>query len=118
MSDDLKTDVFMPLYIGSYLAGTARLTTELHGAYMLLIMDYWMNGPLPDDDAVLASVVKMTPDAWSNARATLKQYFDIKGGVWKQKRIEKELKAAAEKRLKAKAKAEKAAAARWGNSDA
>lgn len=118
MSNDLKTDVFMPLYIGDYLAGTARLTTELHGAYLLLIMDYWMNGPLPDDDATLSSVTKMSRDAWSNARPLLAKYFDISGGVWKQKRIEKELKKASEKRQKARAKAEKAAAARWGNSGA
>ena len=89
-----KPDVFMPLYIGDYLAGTSRLTTELHGAYLLLIMDYWMNGPLPDDDALLASIAKMTPDAWSIARATLEKYFSIADGCWKQKRIEEELVAA------------------------
>ena len=62
-----KPDVFMLLYIGDYLACTSRLTTELHGAYRLLIMDYWMNGPLPDDDMILASIVRMPIDAWSIA---------------------------------------------------
>lgn len=108
-----KPDVFMPLYIGDYLAGTSRLTTELHGAYLLLIMDYWMNGPLPDDDDLLASITKMTPDAWSIARAKLEKYFSIAGGCWKQKRIEEELAAATEKKRKAREKAKKAAAARW-----
>ncbi len=110
-----KPDVFMPLYIGDYLAGTSRLTTELHGAYLLLIMDYWMNGPLPDDDALLASITKMTPDAWSNARAKLKHYFSIEYGCWKQKRIEEELAAATEKKRKSRDKAKKAAAARWND---
>lgn len=110
-----KPDVFMPLYIGDYLAGTSRLTTELHGAYLLLIMDYWMNGPLPDDDALLASITKMTPDAWSIARAKLKHYFIIDDGCWKQKRIEEELAAATEKKRKAREKAKKAAAERWSN---
>lgn len=110
-----KPDVFMPLYIGDYLAGTSRLTTELHGAYLLLIMDYWMNGPLPDDDALLASITKMTPDAWSNARAKLKHYFSIESGCWKQKRIEEELAAATEKKRKSRDKAKKAAAARWND---
>jgi uncharacterized protein YdaU (DUF1376 family) len=105
----------MPLYIGDYLAGTSRLTTELHGAYLLLIMDYWMNGPLPDNDQVLASIAKMTPDAWSNARAMLEQFFSIDQGCWKHGRIEQELNAAQEKKRAAKEKAEKAAAARWGN---
>lgn len=108
-----KPDVFMPLYIGDYLAGTSRLTTELHGAYMLLIMDYWMNGPLPDNDAVLASIAKMSPDAWSNARACLEHYFSIDEAQWKHKRIDAELEAAYEKKRIAKERAERAAAARW-----
>lgn len=110
-----KPDVFMPLYIGDYLAGTSRLTTELHGAYLLLIMDYWMNGPLPDDDGLLASITKMTPDAWGIARAKLEHYFSIESGCWKQKRIEEELAAATEKKRKSRDKAKKAAAARWND---
>jgi len=108
-----KPDVFMPLYIGDYLAGTSRLTTELHGAYLLLIMDYWMNGPLPDDDSLLSSIVKMTPDAWSIARAKLEYYFSVSDGLWNHKRIEEELASATEKKLKARDKAKKAANARW-----
>lgn len=110
-----KPDVFMPLYIGDYLAGTSRLTTEQHGAYMLLIMDYWMNGPPPDDDHALASITKMSLDAWSIARARLEHFFMISGGIWKHKRIEQELAAAYEKKRIAKEKAERAAAARWKN---
>jgi uncharacterized protein YdaU (DUF1376 family) len=110
-----RPDVFMPLYIGDYLAGTSRLTTELHGAYMLLIMDYWMNGALPDDNNALASIARMNLDAWSIARAVLEKYFSIDDGVWIHKRIEEELQKAVEKKSKAKEKAEKAAKARWGN---
>lgn len=108
-----RPDVFMPLYIGDYLAGTSRLSTELHGAYLLLIMDYWMNGCPPDDDDALASITRMSPDAWSIARAKLEHFFSIENGVWVHKRIEQELTAAVNKKAESKAKAEKAAAARW-----
>lgn len=108
-----RPDVFMPLYIGDYLAGTNRLTTELHGAYLLLIMDYWMNGAPPDDDHALASITKMSIDAWSIARAKLEHFFSIEDGFWKHKRIEQELRSAMDKKAKAAEKASKAASARW-----
>lgn len=108
-----RPDVFMPLFIGDYLAGTSRLTTELHGAYLLLIMDYWMNGAPPDNDQVLAAITKMSVDAWSIARASLEHFFSIENGCWKHKRIEQELSTAIIKKAESKAKAEKAAAARW-----
>lgn len=111
-----KPDIFMPLYIGDYLAGTSRLTTEQHGAYLLLIMDYWMNGPLPDDESVLANIAKMSRDAWGMHGALLKQFFSIKNGMLVHKRIEEELSKAVAQKEAAHEKAKKAANARWKNS--
>ena len=109
----IKADIWMPLYIGDYLADTAYLTTEQHGAYLLLIMAYWRNGPPPDNDAILASLTKMTPDAWSIARAVLGRYFIVGGGVWMHARIEREIEKAKKHRESAHEKAARAAAARW-----
>ena len=109
----IKADIWMPLYIGDYLADTAYLTTEQHGAYLLLIMAYWRNGPPPDNDAILASLTKMTPDAWSIARAVLGRYFIVGGGVWIHARIEREIEKAKKHRESAHEKAARAAAARW-----
>lgn len=113
-----RTDIWMPLYIGDYLADTARLTTEQHGAYLLLLMDYWRSGRLPDDDSVLAQITKLTPDAWSNAKAMLKQFFSIEDGHWVHKRVEQEIELAKTNKEKNHRRATQAAQARWGNKDA
>jgi len=106
-------DLWMPLYIGDYMSGTSRLTTEQHGAYLLLIMDYWKNGALPDNDAILAQITRLPPDAWSMHRAVLEHFFTVENGEWKHKRIEREMDAARDKKQKASEKAKAAAQARW-----
>ena len=103
----------MPLYIGDYLADTSRLTTEQHGAYLLLLMDYWRSGRLPDNDQVLAQITKLSPDAWSNARAMLEQFFSIEDSHWVHKRVEQELDQAVFNKAKNHQRAVDAANARW-----
>ena len=111
----MKADIWMPLYIGDYLADTARLTTEQHGAYLLLLMDYWRSGRLPDNDQILAQISKLTPDAWSNAKAMLVQFFSIEKGCWIHKRVEQEMAEAKVNQTKKHERAVKAAEARWKN---
>ncbi len=87
----------MPLYIGDYLADTMRLSTVQHGAYLLLLMEYWRTGPLPDDDAQLASIVKMEPRAWRAQAGAVRRFFSRgEDGLLHQKRADAELARAAE----------------------
>ena len=86
-----KSDIWMPLYIGDYLADTMRLSTLQHGAYLLLLMEYWRTGPLPDDDAELASIAKLDHHTWL-AQAPLLRRFFRRGadGLLHQKRADAE----------------------------
>jgi uncharacterized protein YdaU (DUF1376 family) len=95
---------WMPLYVGDYLGDTKRLTTLEHGAYMLLIMDYWRNGGLPDDDQRLARIAGLSDDEWRCVRISIFPLFEKN---WRHKRIEKEIKKSADKSQKAKESADK-----------
>ena len=108
-----KVDVWMPLYIGDYLADTTRLSTEAHGAYLLLIMDYWRKGAPPDDDEVLAQITRTSRAVWKKLRKILSCFFQISDGVWRHSKIEKLKGQAADGRGKANEKAKAAALARW-----
>jgi len=109
-----KTDIWMPLFIGDYLADTSRLTTEQHGAYLLLIMDYWRNGPPPDDDSVLENITKMREKDWQKCKPTVMRFFTLADGKYTHTRIDRELAEASKAKDKAEVKARKAAESRWG----
>lgn len=108
-----KPDAWMPFYPGDYLADTRRLSLEQHGAYLLLILDYWRNGPPPDDETTLARIIGSPVSVWRRLAPTLRPLFRVEGGELRHKRIDAEIAAATERKGKAVAKAGLAAAARW-----
>lgn len=105
---------FMPLYIADYLADTSHLSTLQHGAYLLLLLNYWRRGSkLPGNDAYLAQVARLPVREWQKHRDTIAQLFTVKDGWWIQKRVEEEL-ARARSNFKSKSEAgAKGAAKRW-----
>lgn len=98
---------WMPLYVADYLADTRRLSTLEHGAYLLLIMEYWRNGSIPDHDAKLARIAGLLPKEWTAVKPNVAELFQP---GWKHKRIDKELARSTEKSGKARS----SAAMRWG----
>jgi uncharacterized protein YdaU (DUF1376 family) len=109
-----RPDIFMPLMVGDYLKDTGHLTTEQHGAYLLLLMAYWARGgALVADDARLAATARMTPQQWAKNKPVLAEFFSEADGLWVNKRSEEEL-AQAQRKMEAKAKAGSTGAnARW-----
>jgi len=92
-----QSDLWMPLYVGRYLADTGHLTTVQHGAYMLLLMHYWCNGPLPDNDAMLAAIARLDLRQWRKAIGpVVRQFFRLVDGRLHQKRADAELTKASE----------------------
>jgi uncharacterized protein YdaU (DUF1376 family) len=101
----------MQLYVADYLADTAHLTTEEHGAYLLLLFSYWQTGkPLRADR--LASVSRMSNERWACVEQTLSEFFDVKKGLWTHFRVEADLEKVGSKSKKNSEAGKKSAKAR------
>jgi uncharacterized protein YdaU (DUF1376 family) len=104
---------YMPLYVADYLADTAHLTVLEHGAYLLLIMNYWQRGkPLPSDDERLARIARVSGEEWARIRPVISEFFAHAGTVWTHDRIEAELAKVRDKSTKARAAGQRSAAVR------
>ncbi len=92
---------FMQLYVADYLGDTRHLTTEQHGAYLLLLMTMWRaDGRLPNDDRKLARIASCTPSRWAKIRDEVMEFFVIEGDEITNHRLTSELKKASEKSIK------------------
>lgn len=104
---------YMPLWVDDYQRATRHLSTEAHGAYLLLIMAAWesASASLPDDDQILAGFAKATPARWAKLKPLVMSFWTLDGRAkrWVQKRLTKERRLAVDR----KAKASDAAAIRW-----
>nr|DAQ12763.1 MAG TPA: Protein of unknown function (DUF1376) [Caudoviricetes sp.] len=89
---------FMQLYVADYLGDTRHLTTEQHGAYLLLLMTMWRSdGVLPKDDAKLARIVGMSVARWKRISDDVLAFFDDCEGGITQGRLAAELAISEEK---------------------
>lgn len=102
---------YMQLYVADYLADTPHLTTEEHGAYLLLLFSYWQTGkPLRVDR--LSSSARLSNERWTDVKRTLKEFFKEVDGVWIHPRVEKDLEKVAAKSGKNSEAGKASAAAR------
>lgn len=111
-----RPNLWLPLYVGDYLRKTMRLTTEQHGAYLLLLMALWSDGgSLPADDETLAAVTRLSPEAWRRHAPTILAFFTVEDGLLVSPRlVEEQERAAAISKVRQEAGAA-AAAKRWGS---
>jgi len=92
---------YIQLYVADYLADTAHLNAAQHGAYLLLIMNYWQRGkPLDNRNERLANVARMSNEEWQQNRDDIAEFFVINGDEWSHPRIDADLAAVGAKSTK------------------
>jgi len=78
----------MPMFWDAYLADTTHLTTEEHGAYMLLLAAMWRrNGWVPDDDRDNARILGLTVAKWKRTKARLASFLIFDENCISQKNL-------------------------------
>ena len=88
----------MQLYVADYLGDTRHLTTEQHGAYLLLLMTMWRSdGVLSDDPSKLARIAGLTVARWKKISDDILEFFTPCEGGITQARLVAELTIADEK---------------------
>lgn len=104
---------YMPLWVDDYERDTRHLTTEEHGAYLLLLMAAWksQSNSLADDDDMLARIAGVSSERWGQMKRIVMAFWSLDGRSkkWVQKRLKKERRLAVDR----KQKASDAAASRW-----
>lgn len=80
----------MPMYWDAYLADTTHLTTEEHGAYLLLLGAMWRrNGTVPDDDRDNARILGLTKAKWIKTKSRLSGALIFENDCITQKKLQK-----------------------------
>lgn len=83
---------YMQLYVADYLADTMHLSTEEHGAYLLLIFNYWQTGkPIPKSR--LARITRLSNERWTVVERALNEFFNERDDEWVHERVERDLDA-------------------------
>lgn len=86
---------FMQFYVADYLGDTQHLTTEQHGAYLLLLMAMWRSeGKLPNDTGKLARIARVGLRRWHIVAKEVMPFFEVDGDFITQKRLVEEHKKA------------------------
>jgi uncharacterized protein YdaU (DUF1376 family) len=76
------------MFWDAYLADTTHLSTEEHGAYLLLLAAMWRrNGWVPDDDRDNARILGLTVAKWKRIKDRLSPFLTFEDGHISQKNL-------------------------------
>ncbi len=91
----------MPLYTDAFIGDTLHLSPSEMGSYLLLLLAMWRaGGSLPDDDATLRRISRVSANNWPRVRDNLRAMLTIEDGRVTQKRLHAEFKKVTERHVR------------------
>ena len=87
-----RSPAYLPLFGNDYLADTTHLSTEEHGAYLLLMMAAWRQDDcaLPIDDRKLARITGLSLRRWLGIKDTILAFWTVEDDRIFQPRLRRE----------------------------
>ena len=82
---------WLPLYVADYLLDTQHLSITESGAYLHLLMAYWVYGGLHANAHALACICKCKIEEWKAIEPVLMPFFEVTATNWIHHRLEREL---------------------------
>ena len=109
-----RVDIWMPLYVGDFAIDTAGLSAAEVGAYTLLAVSYWRGGGLPNDEAVLMRMARLSKRQFKAIWPRLSpQFFVADEDRIVNHKLDRELAFSLQKMRTYSERASKAATVRW-----
>jgi len=109
-----RVDIWMPLYVGDFAIDTAGLSAAEVGAYVLLAVSYWRGGGLPNDEAVLMRMARLSKRQFKAIWPRLSpQFFVADEDRIVNHKLDRELAVSLRKKRTYSDRASKAATVRW-----
>jgi len=81
---------WMKFYPGDYLRDTMHLSTEEHGAYLLILMASWTSGGVVEEQN-LPNISLLGVKKWNQVAPKISPFFTVENGKWTHPRVQREL---------------------------
>jgi hypothetical protein len=65
----------MSISVKDFISSTMAFSASETGAYIMLLIEYWREKKLPEDDASLAEIVKMRRSEWLKVKTHIMEMF-------------------------------------------
>ena len=96
-----KRSEWFPFNVCNYLADTSRFTTLQHGAYLVILLEYWRNnGRISSDMEELQEIVQLDQKAFDQVMPAVLKQFETVGSDLKHSELDKELEKRKTKKTK------------------
>lgn len=85
-----KIKPWFPFYPMDWMSDrrVRNMTAEERGAYMQLLCEFWVNGPLPDSDSELLLAANVTRGEWDRVKDVVLACFERREGFYVNRRLE------------------------------